>query len=184
MDEGHSQDPLSRGRWASLTSLSPSPFRKTDRRVRNRLGARRTREHIPRGKPWDRQRISGKLRRKFMSVPGLRRISAQRPQNGLAPVSRLHASRCRLQVMALTRRTFAAAVAAGFALSGRSHGMSIHLSCGALGIKASQSEAIDYAARYGFDSVDADGRYLGDLPPADLARLRDNMRAKIGRAHD
>src|ERR1035441_5830978 len=34
MDEGHSQDPLSRGRWASLTSLSPSPFRKTDRRVR------------------------------------------------------------------------------------------------------------------------------------------------------
>jgi sugar phosphate isomerase/epimerase len=82
--------------------------------------------------------------------------------------------------MVLTRRMFVAgaAGAAGLALSGRSHGMSIHLSCGALGIKASQAEAIDYAARYGFDSVDADGRYLGDLPPADLARLRDNMRAK------
>lgn len=68
--------------------------------------------------------------------------------------------------------------AAGFALLGRSHGMSIHLSCGALGIKASQTEAIDYAARYGFDVVDADGGYLGNLPPADLARLLDSMKAK------
>jgi sugar phosphate isomerase/epimerase len=67
---------------------------------------------------------------------------------------------------------------AGFALLGRSHGMSIHLSCGALGIKASQTEAIDYAARYGFDVVDADGRYLGDLAQPDLTRLLDSMRAK------
>jgi sugar phosphate isomerase/epimerase len=81
--------------------------------------------------------------------------------------------------MVLTRRMFAAGVAgAGFALLGRSHGMSIHLSCGALGIKASQTEAIDYAARYGFDSVDADGRYLSDLPPSELTRLPDTMRAK------
>ena len=80
--------------------------------------------------------------------------------------------------MALTRRMFVAAAAAGFALPGRSRGMSIHLSCGALGIKASQAEAIDYAARYGFDAVDADGRYLGDLPPAGLAPLLDNMRTK------
>src|ERR1019366_4300054 len=34
------------------------------------LGARRTRERIPRGKPWDRQPISGKLRRKFGVSPG------------------------------------------------------------------------------------------------------------------
>jgi sugar phosphate isomerase/epimerase len=79
--------------------------------------------------------------------------------------------------MVLTRRMFVAG-AAGSALSGRSRGMSIHLSCGALGIKASQTEAIDYAARYGFDVVDADGRYLGDLPQADLMRLLDDMRAK------
>ncbi len=72
----------------------------------------------------------------------------------------------------------AGAAGAGFALLGRSHGMSIHLSCGALGIKASQNEAIDYAARYGFDVVDADGRYLGDLPASDLARLLDGMRSK------
>ena len=71
-----------------------------------------------------------------------------------------------------------AAGAAGLTLLGRSHGMSIHLSCGALGIKASQTEAIDYAARYGFDVVDADGRYLGDLPQADLTRLLDTMKSK------
>jgi len=46
------------------------------------LGGTTNGERIPRGKPWDRQRISGKLRRKFMSVPGLRRISARLPQNG------------------------------------------------------------------------------------------------------
>lgn len=82
--------------------------------------------------------------------------------------------------MVLTRRMFAAgaAGAAGLALFGRSHGMSIHLSCGALGVKASQTEAIDYAARYGFDAVDADGRYLGDLSPSDLTRLLDSMKAK------
>jgi len=79
----------------------------------------------------------------------------------------------------LTRRMFVAGAAgAGFALLGRSHGMSIHLSCGALGIKASQTEAIDYAARYGFDAVDADGLYLGDLPPSEVTRLLDSMRAK------
>ena len=72
----------------------------------------------------------------------------------------------------------AGAAGAGFALMARSHGMSIHLSCGALGVKASQTEAIDYAARYGYDVVDADARYLGDLPPADLARLLDSMKAK------
>jgi len=66
----------------------------------------------------------------------------------------------------------------GFALFGRSHGMSLHLSCGALGVKASQTEAIDHAAHFGFDVVDADARFLGELPPADLARLLDGMKAK------
>jgi sugar phosphate isomerase/epimerase len=72
----------------------------------------------------------------------------------------------------------AGAAGAGLALLGRSHGMAIHLSCGALGIKASQTEAIDYAARYGFDVVDADGSYLGNLSQGDLARLLDSMKAK------
>ena len=34
------------------------------------MGTRRTRERVPRGKPWDRQPISGKLRRKFGVSPG------------------------------------------------------------------------------------------------------------------
>jgi sugar phosphate isomerase/epimerase len=72
----------------------------------------------------------------------------------------------------------AGAAGAGLALLGRSHGMSIHLSCGALGVKASLPEAIDYAARYGFDVVDADAHFLGDLPQADLTRLLDSMKAK------
>ena len=76
-----------------------------------------------------------------------------------------------------TRRAFLAAGAAGLAsrLFARTQGMSLHLSCGAIGVKASQSEAIDYAARFGFDSVDADGRYLGGLEPAALARILDHM---------
>jgi sugar phosphate isomerase/epimerase len=80
--------------------------------------------------------------------------------------------------MCLTRRTFLAAGAAGLAstLLGRTQGMSLHLSCSAIGVKGSQLEAIDYAARFGFDSVDADGRYLGGLHPADLARLLEHMR--------
>lgn len=60
----------------------------------------------------------------------------------------------------------------------RSQGIELHLSCGAIGVKATQSEAIQYAAKYGFDVVDADGRYLGSLPESDLKRLRDDMRAK------
>jgi sugar phosphate isomerase/epimerase len=54
--------------------------------------------------------------------------------------------------------------------------MSLHLSCGAIGVKASVPEAIDYAARFGFDSVDADGRFLGGLDAAGLDRLLGHMR--------
>src|ERR1039457_1587305 len=100
----------------------------------------------------------------------------------LPPVYRtpFHTAGGRLDGMVLTRRMFVAgaAGAAAFSLSGLSYGMSIHLSCGVLGIKASQAEAIDYAARYGFDVVDADGRYLCDLAQPDLTRLLDSMRAK------
>jgi sugar phosphate isomerase/epimerase len=80
-----------------------------------------------------------------------------------------------------TRRAILTAGAAGIAarlLPARSHGMSLHLSCGAIGVKASQTEAIAYAARFGFDSVDADGKYLGGLDAAALARLLDHMRDK------
>ncbi len=58
------------------------------------------------------------------------------------------------------------------------HGMQLHLSCGALGIKADQRRAIDYAAQYGFDVVDADGRYLASLSASNLAELRGYMQTK------
>ena len=82
--------------------------------------------------------------------------------------------------MTHTRRMFVAAGAAGLASSllARAQGMSLQLSCGALGVKASQTEAIDYAARFGFDSVDADGNYLRTLSATDLSRLLDTMRDK------
>jgi sugar phosphate isomerase/epimerase len=80
--------------------------------------------------------------------------------------------------MSSSRRAFLAVAAAGVAsrLLARSRGMSLHLSCSAIGVKASPSEAIDYAARFGFDSVDADGGYLGRLKADDLSRLLDHMR--------
>jgi sugar phosphate isomerase/epimerase len=76
-----------------------------------------------------------------------------------------------------SRRTF---LAAGLATSllAREQGMSLHLSCGALGIAASQTEAIDLAARFGFDSVDANGSYLQKLSPSELTALLDRMRSK------
>src|ERR1017187_2988162 len=40
-------------------------------------------QHIPRGKPWDRQPVSGKLRRKLGVSPGLAAHSAHLPQKRL-----------------------------------------------------------------------------------------------------
>src|SRR5689334_5247356 len=82
--------------------------------------------------------------------------------------------------MECTRRVFVAAGVAGLASSllARAQGMSLHLSCGALGVKASQAEAIEYASRFGFDSVDADGAYLQSLAAADAAGMLDRMRQK------
>jgi len=79
-----------------------------------------------------------------------------------------------------TRRMFLGAGVAGLASTAlaRSQGMLVHLSCGAIGVKATQTEAIEYAAKYGFDAVDADGRYLNGLSESDSKRLQDDMRAK------
>src|ERR1017187_4997461 len=48
-----------------------------DWRVLNRFGETTNGQPVPLGKPWDRQPNFGKLRRKLVSVPGLRRISGQ-----------------------------------------------------------------------------------------------------------
>jgi len=79
----------------------------------------------------------------------------------------------------LNRRKFLIAAAVGSAsVAASERGMQLHLSCGALGIKATQWEAIDYAAKFGFDVVDADGRTLAGLSDSDLAQLRDFIASK------
>jgi sugar phosphate isomerase/epimerase len=56
--------------------------------------------------------------------------------------------------------------------------MQLHLSCGALGIKAGQRQAIDLAAAHGFDAVDADLKYLAGLSDAELRDLLGYMETK------
>jgi sugar phosphate isomerase/epimerase len=81
----------------------------------------------------------------------------------------------------MDRRSFIAA-AAGLATTAitqaASRGMLLHLSCGALGVKANQREAIEYAAKYGFDAVDADTRYLMGLSESELQTLLADMKSK------
>lgn len=80
----------------------------------------------------------------------------------------------------MNRRTFLLAGAASAAAPGAGAPSKLrkHLSCGSIGVKASQRQAIDYAAQYGFDSVDADVRYLASLGETELAELLADMKAK------
>jgi sugar phosphate isomerase/epimerase len=85
----------------------------------------------------------------------------------------------------MNRRSFlftAASAAAAGALespaSAANHAMQFHLSCGAIGVKANQEQAIDYAAKFGFDCVDADGRFLSSLNDEALGRLLEGMQQK------
>jgi sugar phosphate isomerase/epimerase len=71
----------------------------------------------------------------------------------------------------MDRRTFLALAALATRVHATVRGMQMHLSCGALGINATQREAIDLAAANGFDAVDADGKYLNTLSNAELSDL-------------
>jgi sugar phosphate isomerase/epimerase len=83
--------------------------------------------------------------------------------------------------MNLSRRSFLAVTALATQARAAGHAMQMHLSCGALGIQASQREAIDLAAKHGFDVIDADGKYLNGLPDSELHDLLGYMKAqKIG----
>ena len=62
---------------SQLPQLRPPFLGSLRLRVLNRFGGTTNGQAVPRGKPWDRQPVSGKLRRKLVSVPGLRRISGQ-----------------------------------------------------------------------------------------------------------
>jgi sugar phosphate isomerase/epimerase len=85
----------------------------------------------------------------------------------------------------MNRRHFIYAAASGIgsavsamAAGERRHIMQYHLSCGSIGVKADQKQAIDYTAKYGFDCVDADGNYLASLSDDALQRLLDDMKSK------
>jgi sugar phosphate isomerase/epimerase len=56
--------------------------------------------------------------------------------------------------------------------------MTINLVCGAIGVSANQREAIDLAARHGFESVEAQGTFLASLSGDQLAELAADMKAK------
>ncbi|SPE34895.1 Xylose isomerase domain protein TIM barrel [Candidatus Sulfopaludibacter sp. SbA3] len=78
----------------------------------------------------------------------------------------------------MDRRAFLAMAA--LAAAGRAvvRGMQLHLSCGALGIAASQRQAIDLASKHGFDAVDADGKFLGSLSDGELSDLLGFVKSK------
>jgi sugar phosphate isomerase/epimerase len=78
----------------------------------------------------------------------------------------------------MNRRAFLAFAAAAAVSRATVRGMQLHLSCGALGIKADQRQAIDLAAKHGFDAVDANGKYLGELSSAELDELLGYMKSK------
>src|SRR5580692_4187146 len=56
--------------------------------------------------------------------------------------------------------------------------MTMDLLCGNLGISATQVEAIDLAARHGFESVGADGGYLATLDSHQVEDLKSSLRGK------
>jgi len=80
--------------------------------------------------------------------------------------------------MNYSRRSFLAVTALAAQSRASAHGMQMHLSCGALGIQATQRQAIDLAAKHNFDVVDADGKYLGGLSDGELQDLLGAMEAK------
>jgi len=56
--------------------------------------------------------------------------------------------------------------------------MSIQLSCGSIGVKADQRQAISYASQYGFQTVDADSGFIASLDRPALSALLAEMKQK------
>ncbi|WP_321473215.1 TIM barrel protein [uncultured Paludibaculum sp.] len=78
----------------------------------------------------------------------------------------------RREMMAATAALVPAAMAAG-----RTR-MTIHLDCGSIGVKANQTEALTYAARFGFESITADSGWLAAQDESTVKRFLDEMKAK------
>lgn len=85
--------------------------------------------------------------------------------------------------MSITRRAMIGgiplmAASAGVAFAQPKTKMKIYLSCGAIGVKASMSQALDYAAQYGFEAIEADGGWLTSAPEGEVERFLDRMKEK------
>ena len=83
--------------------------------------------------------------------------------------------------MNITRRAMIGSIplmAAGAALAQQKTKMKIYLSCGAVGVKASMSQALDYAAQYAFEAIEADAGWLTSASAGDAARFLDRMKEK------
>jgi sugar phosphate isomerase/epimerase len=56
--------------------------------------------------------------------------------------------------------------------------MTMALDCGAIGVKASPPQALDYAAQFGFQAMSADVNWLASQSDVDLQRFLDSMKSK------
>lgn len=80
----------------------------------------------------------------------------------------------------MTRRNLLASAAAFIpAATASAHTrMTIQLDCGSIGVKATQPEALAYAARFGFESISADSAWLAAQDGSAVQRFLDDMKAK------
>lgn len=56
--------------------------------------------------------------------------------------------------------------------------MKLDLSCGRIGVKANQKQAIDFASKFGFEAVVPNATALGKLSDSELADLKSDMKNK------
>ena len=56
--------------------------------------------------------------------------------------------------------------------------MTVDLVCGAIGVPANPRQAIEFASRFGFESVEANGPFLASLTADQLAELKTDMKTK------
>lgn len=75
----------------------------------------------------------------------------------------------------MTRRTLLASGALVLARASATR-MKIQLDCGSIGVKASLPQAVEYAARFGFEAVTADSAWLASADASSRARLLDRMK--------
>ena len=72
----------------------------------------------------------------------------------------------------------ASSICGTLASDSKTRKMTIDLVCGAIGVSAKQPEAIELAARHGFESVGVDGSYLATLSDDRLAELKALVKTK------